>query len=150
MSDKAFMQGPGSLLDYVAWRGDLSFGQDPFNDADGLLTAVMAYANFGENERTFDNPQRMTVGDLATSDVLTRYPQCGLQTGRAFRKRLFEVLPGSPRFSGIRILDQVSVVDPFRCIQLPAAPARRYPEDRDDGGLRFSVLLDADHFLQVL
>ena len=64
----------GNIIDYVHWRGDLSFEASPWNDIDSLIGAELCYSNFGENERVFDNPQRLTIGDLATSDILTRYP----------------------------------------------------------------------------
>ena len=36
----------GSLLDYLAWRGDLSLAQVPFGPVDGLALAVLSYIPF--------------------------------------------------------------------------------------------------------
>lgn len=33
----------GNILDYLSWRGDLSFEQDPFNDADAVLLSRLSY-----------------------------------------------------------------------------------------------------------
>lgn len=35
-----------NILDYVNWRGDLTFAQDPFNDIDALVMAQLSYLNF--------------------------------------------------------------------------------------------------------
>ena len=33
----------GNMLDYLRWRGDLTFEQDPFNDADAVLLSRLSY-----------------------------------------------------------------------------------------------------------
>jgi len=35
-------------MDYVYWRGDLSFAKDPFNEIDGLILALLSYLPFRE------------------------------------------------------------------------------------------------------
>ncbi len=35
-----------NLLDYLRWRGDLSFQQDPFNEVDNLLLTQLVFLNF--------------------------------------------------------------------------------------------------------
>lgn len=35
-----------NVIDYLRWRGDLTFDQDPFNEVDGLLLCVVSYINF--------------------------------------------------------------------------------------------------------
>ena len=34
------------LLDYLEWRGDLSFDQDPCNEIDSLILSILSYADF--------------------------------------------------------------------------------------------------------
>lgn len=29
----------GNIMDYISWRGDLSFAQSPFNEVDNLILA---------------------------------------------------------------------------------------------------------------
>lgn len=36
----------GDILDYVRWRGDLSFTESPWNEIDGLIIATTTYMNF--------------------------------------------------------------------------------------------------------
>ncbi len=35
-----------NIEDYIKWRGDLTFEQDPFNEVDNLILAQLSYANF--------------------------------------------------------------------------------------------------------
>ena len=35
-----------NILDYILWRGDLSFEMSPFNEVDNLILSKLAYLNF--------------------------------------------------------------------------------------------------------
>ncbi|MBQ8402473.1 MAG: DUF2974 domain-containing protein, partial [Clostridia bacterium] len=37
-----------NLLDYIAWRGDLSFAASPFNDVDNLLLSMLSFVDLSE------------------------------------------------------------------------------------------------------
>lgn len=36
----------GKILEYLSWRGDLDFDQDPLNDIDALILALLSYLSF--------------------------------------------------------------------------------------------------------
>lgn len=36
----------GTIMEYLSWRGDLDFSQDPFNDVDALILAMLSYLPF--------------------------------------------------------------------------------------------------------
>ena len=36
-----------SILDYLDWRGDITFAERPFNEVDNLLLAELSYLDFG-------------------------------------------------------------------------------------------------------
>lgn len=36
-----------NILDYLKWRGDLNFSQDPFNEIDNLIFSILCYNDFG-------------------------------------------------------------------------------------------------------
>ena len=36
----------GNVMDYLEWRGDLTFDQSPFNDVDNVILSQLAYVNF--------------------------------------------------------------------------------------------------------
>lgn len=35
----------GNIMDYISWRGDLTFAQSPFNEVDNLIFACFSYVN---------------------------------------------------------------------------------------------------------
>lgn len=40
------MDHSGNVLDYLNWRGDLTFAQDGFNEVDNLVLCIISYVNF--------------------------------------------------------------------------------------------------------
>ena len=110
----------GTIFDYVAWRGDLTFEHSPWTEIDGVIAATVAYANLGENELVFGSGRTLRLGGLADSDVLERYPQEGIGDGVKIRNRFLADLARSARFRDVVVLDQVSDVDPGRNIQFSA------------------------------
>lgn len=46
-----------TVFDYLKWRGDLSFSQDPLNPVDGLIFSVLSYIPFvGQAAETPNEP----------------------------------------------------------------------------------------------
>ena len=45
------MDHSGNVLDYLNWRGDLTFAQDGFNEVDNLVLCIISYINFRRVER---------------------------------------------------------------------------------------------------
>lgn len=44
-----------NIMDYLSWRGDLSFAQDPFNEADAVVLARLSYLQLdGIVDKSFD------------------------------------------------------------------------------------------------
>ena len=48
-------------LDYIRWRGDLSFRTDPFNEVDNLLFSQMIYGGY---EEVIGADERITIREL--------------------------------------------------------------------------------------
>ena len=48
----------GNIIDYLDWRGDLTFSQAPFNQIDALLLSSLSYANFGGIVPGPDDPDK--------------------------------------------------------------------------------------------
>ena len=42
------MDERNTMYDYLKWRGDLTFDQDPFNEVDNLILAQLAYVDYEE------------------------------------------------------------------------------------------------------
>lgn len=110
----------GTVLDYVRWRGDLSFAESGWNEIDSVIAALISYANFGENELSFGNGQGLRLGSLATSELLDRCPQDGIADTAEIRNCFLREMAESRRFQDIVIPDQVNDVDPARNIQFSA------------------------------
>ena len=111
---------PGGIIDYVFWRGDLSFEVSPWTEVDGVIAAVISYANFGENELVFGSGRTLRLSSLAEGDLLARLPQEGLGDSAEIRDQFLMDLAKSERFRNIVILDQVNDVDTGRDIQFSA------------------------------
>ena len=111
---------PGNLLDYVVWRGDLTFDLAPWNEIDSAIASVFSYANLGENELVFGCGRELRVSDLAETDLLERIPQEGMGNAADLRNQLLSEMGRSARYRDIRVLDQVNDVDPGRNIQFSA------------------------------
>ena len=77
----------GTVFDYVQWRGDLSFAESPWNEIDSVIASLVSYANFGENELTFESGQKLRLGSLASSGLLERFPQDGRGSAAEIRNR---------------------------------------------------------------
>ena len=37
----------GNMFDYIRWRGDLTFTQDPVNAVDALIFSALSYISYG-------------------------------------------------------------------------------------------------------
>ncbi len=102
-----------NLMDYLDWRGDLSFEASPWNPVDGLIFALLSYQNLGEK---------------AASDSgirLCQMPESILK--RTFDKPLLlhtqemlQKMNATERFRHTQFYRQVNDVDPTRNIQFSA------------------------------
>ncbi len=110
----------GTIIDYVAWRGDLTFEHSRWGEIDSMIMTMLAYANLGENELVFGSGRTLKLSELAASDLLTRLPQEGIGNSAAIRNQFLIDLGLSKRFQDVTVLDQVNDVDETRNIQFSA------------------------------
>lgn len=105
------MEEKNTMYDYLKWRGDLTFDQDPFNEVDNLILAQMAYVDYEEIV-----PETREGAKLIT-DVSRRYWE--IHTEEEIRKResfvklspfLLKPVAGSRRFSKTRLCGYVNFV----------------------------------------
>ena len=93
-----------NMLEYVAWRGDLSFGKNKFNEVDAAILAMLSYIDYGS---IFGN------GEMSMSEATRRYcPDCkydsiklGLIIPSANINRLFCDCGESHRFGEVTVSD---------------------------------------------
>ena len=66
-----------NILDYIDWRGDLTFEQSPFNKIDTLILCQIAYLRFDGLIKDLDFTDSVSLNELAelfksSSDYKTR------------------------------------------------------------------------------
>lgn len=60
-----FLKNFGNLLDYLFWRGDITFEQSGFCEVDALILCQLSYLNFdGIVSKNFDKKERLALGAL--------------------------------------------------------------------------------------
>jgi len=97
-----------NIIDYIKWRGDISFQVSPFNPVDNLLLSELSYMAFnglidrhGDMpidllcEKYFEATDKTTLGLLLTGEFDT----------------MFKSMAASSRFSNINVRESVSVYD---------------------------------------
>ena len=105
-----------NMLDYLAWRGDLTGVMDGYNAVDALIMASISY-----NELPMDSNGAMPMSAAAKETPLSG--EGASKYVRQWRQLLTEA-GGSRRFGDFIMRRQVSVVDPSRSIQFAAVTAQ--------------------------
>ena len=61
------MEKNGTVMDYLRWRGDLTFAQNGFNEVDNLVLCIISYLNFRrfDDLRTTDPAKAAALPDVA-------------------------------------------------------------------------------------
>ena len=55
----------GKPMDYLHWRGDLSFSKDPLNDVDILILALLSYLPFKDIVPGIESNKEISLKDAA-------------------------------------------------------------------------------------
>ncbi len=62
----------GNILDYLDWRGDITFEQSPFNEVDNLILACFSYLDLDEmaeaEKRKYSSARRTLCGFFQTEN----------------------------------------------------------------------------------
>ena len=101
------------LLDYVNWRGDLSFSNAAFCDVDALVLCQLSYLNF-DGLIPEDFSKKISLAELwkafkASADYEKRCDMGALISEKSIR--LLELCAASERFGNIRACAYVSKID---------------------------------------
>ena len=101
-----------NLLDYLAWRGDISFSVSPWNEVDGLLCAVLSYLNF----HGLQDHRGWTLREAKRIDLLIE------AQGNTFgpRKKMFEAMAETARFGDCRMHHFIALTDEDASMQFSA------------------------------
>lgn len=108
-----------TVRDYLAWRGDLTFVQDGFNEVDNLLLCIVSYIDFQRiaRLRSFKLADAMSIGEV-----------CGLLTEQDEQLGLSEeeyipvmrAMAATPRFRDVKMFAFESSIDEEKVMQFAA------------------------------
>ena len=91
-----------NVLDYIKWRGDLSFKNDPFNEIDALIFARFAYMDLADIK---DNTTIQSAYDIYLSNIDMR-KKCW-ETD----PELFKMMANSNRYASLLLKKYICVID---------------------------------------
>jgi hypothetical protein len=113
---------PYNLIDYIYWRGDLSFAAFPFNDIDNAVFSLLAYCRFEAAAESTFAPPYITIGGalrvLETQNAAF-FPQYTVFENKLYRAFL-RALSASARFAETRAAFYSSEIDAERELQFAA------------------------------
>lgn len=99
-----------NIIDYLTWRGDLSFKVSPFNDIDNLVICHMAYS---EIDKYFKDKDSYTIKEL--SDLFFKeHTYEEINNSKSFVGKapfVLEAMGKSIRFKNAVVHDFVSLID---------------------------------------
>lgn len=104
-----------NLIDYIKWRGDLSFDNYPLNEIDAAIFCQIVYWNM-EGIVSRDLKQSISIADLCQSSVLEELPSYCSEEDRMIK----EFLPSALRFRDISLSGFVNEIEPEQETQFAA------------------------------
>ena len=103
-----------NILDYIDWRGDLTFAQSGFNEVDNLIFSTLVYLNMDG---------LLDEAAITGEALLTRYTQAGYDQSFSVNDPLplLKKAAASPRFRDVLVTDYVNKIDAAQQLQFAAA-----------------------------
>ncbi len=95
-----------NILDYISWRGDLSFNQSEFNEVDNLILSTFAYFPL---DKLFFEDKKITI-----KEAYSRAISIGIQNREYILEgdeKLFSTMANSERFGNLMISNFVNKID---------------------------------------
>lgn len=108
------------MIDYLKWRGDLSFTLSPFNEVDALLLSTLSYIFFDRIDLRVKKKEGLSIKELAFS-----YQAAKKDAVHYFRKKeedetLLMLCADSRRFADCRVCAYLDLFDKKKTIQFAA------------------------------
>ncbi len=110
-----------NFLDYLAWRGDLTFEKDPFNSIDALILSTLSYVDF--KDVVPGRGEGIITIEEASEKFFKIHSEEELAQNKSFinyAPALLKALAGSERFRKAYLLNFVDDTDISREIQFAA------------------------------
>ena len=113
----------GNIIDYLNWRGDLTFSQAPFNQIDALLLSSLSYADFGGIVPGPDDPDDEITLAAASDLFFEMHSQEELDADKSFinwAPTILRGMAGSARFKNAVLKNYIDIVDTMSSLQFSA------------------------------
>ncbi len=106
-----------NILDYLFWRGDLTFVERPFNEVDNLILCELAYANWGDRVPLLGSGKILLLSEAARI-----YREAGIDQSKQMNNPapLLRAAATARRFSGAGMGSYVNHVDKETEVQFSA------------------------------
>ncbi len=112
----------GNIMDYLAWRGDITFAMSPFNEIDNLILSEIIYADIDKLVPGIDSQETITIEELANQFELTHTEKM-LHDDKSLIAQCYKVLLAareSERFKHALVYKFSSIIDNEKEIQFAA------------------------------
>lgn len=108
-----------NILDYMDWRGDVSFATSPFNDVDNLVLAQTAYTLL---DGILDEDGAMLPAEASKAffEKFTHEEVMDDRTRHKMAPFLLEKIARAPRYEGMRVSHYINEIDPEGEAQISA------------------------------
>lgn len=112
------------MLDYIDWRGDLTFETDAFNEVDNFIFCMLSYVDFNRIYDSYNPDVKISIKDAAEVFVKTHDQKSLKALGviipwENIRKMLYK-MGKSQRFSPVQVSDFTNEIDYEREMQFCA------------------------------
>ena len=113
-----------NVVDYLHWRGDLTFDTDPFNNVDNLILSILSYMGFGGVVPSERSEKRVQLGDACAKILKKLKNDPSIIAGFSRVDGTFlEALVDAPRFANIELGRYVDRINVEKSLQFAAFTA---------------------------
>ncbi|MBQ9912282.1 MAG: DUF2974 domain-containing protein [Firmicutes bacterium] len=117
----------GTLVNYIRWRGDISFKQSPFTQIDSVICGQLSYFDIGD---AYVPGKRQTVAEAVNKQIALKGIDSTSLDPEDDAQEFIEAVAASKRFGNARILDYIDVFDADKDVQFAVLTLRL-----DDGSI---------------
>ena len=104
-----------NIIDYIKWRGDLSFNADPFNEVDALILARLSYLDLHDIvDESFDTKDILSAQEAFNNSLEGRFIHFEQDI------ELFNLIAHSKRFGALKLCRYIDHVDKEKSKQFAA------------------------------
>lgn len=111
-----------NILDYIIWRGDLTFKQDPFNEVDSLIFATLSYVDFELTGLAITKEQKVTIKEAGEAFAKLHADE-KISAGRIIPDEiflLFDEMSRTRRYEDLYLSNYINKIDEEKELQFSA------------------------------